>query len=118
MNNAVKGFAQRLAQQQKAAAAQNGDGGNGKAAETAGKVQAMKITAQAKAANTRESHAARTAQRQVQFEAEQRRKDEEHQLEMRRKIEEQHVDDSATAIKTAHEVQMQRLKSLSESDSE
>ncbi len=61
--NLVKGFAQRL--QEKMEKEQQGNGGD---PELQAKLQAAKVMADAKAANTRESHAQRTAQRQLQFE--------------------------------------------------
>lgn len=70
MMNLVKAFAQRLEEQQ--GQMMQGNGG-GEEAETAAKIKAMQIQAEAKAANTRESHAQRTAQRQIAFEMEQQR---------------------------------------------
>lgn len=105
--NLVKGFAQRLAEQQ-------GQQPNGQMAETAGKIQAMKITAEAKASNQRESHAQRTAQRQVQFDMEQRRKDQEHQIEMRRKAQEARIEVGNEALRTVAEVQRKRYAAFSE----
>lgn len=111
--NVVKGFAQQLAQQQKAAAV----AGNGKPGDdTAGKVASQQIIATAKAANMRESHAQRTAQRQIQFESEQRRDDEQHQVELRRELERQGVEDVNATIATGAEIQRNRLKSASESE--
>jgi hypothetical protein len=105
--NAVKGFAQRLAEQQQAA----GTGANGEAmAETAGKVQALQIQATAKAANSRESHAQKTAQRQVQFETQQKQREDEHQLEMRRQMESQQVEDLTQGAKTVAEIQRENAK--------
>jgi hypothetical protein len=105
--NAVKGFAQRLAEQQQTA----GVGANGEAqAETAGKLQAMQIQAQAKAANARESHAQKTAQRQIQFETQQKQREDEHQLEMRRQMESQQVEDITQGAKTAAEIQRENAK--------
>lgn len=106
--NEIKGFAQRLAEQQKA---QQGNGLDGK---DKAKIMATMLTAKAKMANTRESHAERTAQRQAQFELEQRREDEKHSLEMRREIQKQQVEDTATDLKTAAEVRRGRLRSLNE----
>lgn len=81
-------LAQKVRQQQK----QPAGGGNGEAASKAAaeqakiqaKLQGDVILAQAKAQNLRESHAQRTAQRQVQFELEQQRKDRESAAQMRR----------------------------------
>lgn len=55
--------------------------------ETQAKVQAMKTVADAKAANTRESHAQRTAQRQLQFEQEMKQKQQEGQTQLRQQNE-------------------------------
>jgi len=77
--NLVKAFQQRLEEQQKS---QQGNGANGEDAELAAKVKATQVMADAKAANTRESHAQRTAQRQVQFELEQKREDARLQREL------------------------------------
>ena len=106
MMNAVKGFAQRVAEQEKA---QMGNGAKGQAAETAGKVQAGLITAGAKAANTRESHAQKTAQKQVSFEAAEQQKEQKHQQELRRTAELQHAEDTAKIIETAEEVRRDRI---------
>jgi hypothetical protein len=80
MMNLVKAFAQRLQEQMKKQAEGNGQGGPDP--EVLAKIEATKITAEAKAANTRESHAARTAQRQVQFEMEQQQKEQQHALDL------------------------------------
>jgi len=92
LQNHVKGMAQRLQEQQP----QPGQDGNGEAAMTAGKVQAMQITAQAKAENTKESHALKTAQKQAQFELEQQRKDKQLDADIRR-------EQTRTAQELAHE---------------
>jgi len=69
MMNLVKGFEQRVAEKQKAQGAQNGGD-----PEAMAKIRSQMMISQAKAENTRDAHAQRTAQRQVQFEAEQERK--------------------------------------------
>lgn len=109
--NSVTGFAQRLEEQQQASA---GAEGNGEMAKTAAKIQSDRIMAEAKAANTRESHAQRTAQRQVQFESQQKQKEDEHQLEMRRQLESQEVEDVTQGIKTAAEIQRENAKAKNE----
>lgn len=105
--NAVKGFAQRLQEQQQAGA---GAEANGEMAKTASQLQADQIKAQAKAANARESHAQKTAQRQVQFEAAQKQKEDQHQMEMRRQLESQQVEDLTQGVKTAAEIQRENAK--------
>lgn len=97
MMNEVKAFAQRLMEQQK-----NAQNGNKLDPETAAKIEAIKVTADAKAANTRESHAQRTAQRQIQFEMEQQQKQQEFEAEIRR--------DLGTG-KTSHEMQLAEQES-------
>jgi hypothetical protein len=76
--NLVKGFAQRLQEQQQQAAQQ----GQGLDPKDLAKIQGMKMQAEAKAANTRESHAQRTAQRELQFQMEEKRKEREHQVQL------------------------------------
>lgn len=76
--NAVKGFAQRLQQQ---AQKQNGKGG-GLDPAAAAKIQGSLMMAKVKAQNMRESHAQRTAERQVQFEQQFAQKADEHKQEL------------------------------------
>ena len=103
----IKKLAQTFAQEQ-----QQKQGGNGDAAKEQAKIAAMIMTAKAKAANTRESHAARTAQRQAQWELEQQQKEQEHAQELRHKAQEQALDAAATDLKTASEIRRNRLRSL------
>jgi hypothetical protein len=79
--NHVKAFEARLAA---AAKARNGAGGNGTDPKDAAKAQAMVIQAQTKAKLNEQSHAQKTAQRQIAFDLEQQRKEREHAAEMRR----------------------------------
>jgi hypothetical protein len=102
--NMVRAFAQRLQEQaQKAGAAGNGQ----MPPETMAKIKASQITAQAKAQNTRESHAQRTAQRQVAFEMEEKRKQDEFAAEQQR-----------LNVEAVHEHNRNLLKSLGEEQSE
>ncbi len=110
LDNLTRGFAQRVQEKMQS---QNGDGGDG-AAETKAKVASMLITAQAKAANTREAHSQRTAQRQAQFEMEQRRDDELHAIEMQRELARQQTEDTALDLKTAAEIRRDRAKAAAE----
>lgn len=90
--NAVKAIGQKVAEQQQA---QGGD--QGQNAETQAKVQAMLIQAKAKADVGAQSHAQKTAQRQIQFEMEEKRKQQQFQLDQQRQqMEAQH------AVATAH----------------
>jgi hypothetical protein len=84
MMNMVKGFAQRI--NEKAQAESQAGGAD---PEALAKIENDKLLAEAKAANTRESHAQRTAQRQLQFEMTQAQKEQQHKLQM--KIEEQNA---------------------------
>ena len=78
--NFVRAFAQRLQQQQeKAAQGQQGD----PAAQA--KIATTVMSAKVKAQNSRESHAQKTAQKQLSFEAEQQRKQQEFEMEQHRK---------------------------------
>jgi hypothetical protein len=108
MVNEIKALAQMVPQQG------NGEM-DGKMLETLGKIQAQKITAEAKAANTRESHAQRTGQRQVAWDMQQEQKEQQHQLDMRRTLEQQRVDDAAKVLETASKIQMDRMNGPSES---
>jgi len=102
--NLVRAYAQRLQEQQ-----QKQNGHRGMDPEAQAKLDGKKKLDDAKAANTRESHAARTAQKQVSWEAEEKRKQEQHQLEMRRKIHEVKVDTAATDLQNAAEMRRKRF---------
>jgi len=80
--NVVKQMANQVEEQMQASGGASADG---TAAETQGKVQAMLITAKAKAEQGAKSHAQKTAQRQIQFEMEQKRKQQEAQMDMQMK---------------------------------
>jgi hypothetical protein len=83
MMNVIKGFAQRLQEQQASGNGQPGAGGPDP--DTIVKLQGKALMDQAKAQNMRESHAERTAQKQVSFEMEQQRKDKQTEAEIQRK---------------------------------
>lgn len=104
--NFVKAFAQR--QQEAMKAQQGAPGENGKtAAETQAKIQSQIILAQAKAQNTRESHAEKTAQRQISFEMSEQQKEQKHRAQMRQEFQK-------NQLAMMGEVQKNRLKSLQE----
>lgn len=65
LENSLKAMAQRHSEAQQQSAQQNG---NGQDPEAMAKIQAMMMQAQAKAQNSRESHAQRTAEKQISFE--------------------------------------------------
>lgn len=102
--NVVKGFAQRLAEQQQSA---NGNGANGIMAETAAKIQSDKIIAEAKAANLRESHADKTAQRTAQFQLEEQRKDQAAAADINRT-------NAVTAAQTAAQIRSEGVKAIAQ----
>lgn len=111
MMNMVKGYVQRFQEMMQQQAQQNGQQIDPK---DIAKIQGMKLQSEAKAANTRESHAQRTAQRQVQWEAEERRKQEEHQLEMRRQGLQIQTDIAATDLETAAEIKRENVRMANE----
>lgn len=77
IGNEIKAFGQR--QQQAAKKAQEQNGGDPK---DAAKVQALILTAQTKAKLASDSHAQRTAQRQLQFEQKQRQDEQKHAADL------------------------------------
>jgi len=103
--NVVKGFAQRLQEQQQAG------NGNGQMDETAAKLQGKLMLDKAKADNLRESHAQKTAQRQAQWELEQQRADTELAADIRRS-------DTITAVETANEMKKRVAKENAKETSE
>lgn len=105
MMNLVKGFAQRLQQQM-----QKGNGGaqaGGIDPETATKLQGRLMIDQAKAANLRESHALKSAQRQTTFELTEQQREREHRAKLRREAQLQ-------TIEAAGEMSRNRLKAVQE----
>ncbi|OLE10691.1 MAG: hypothetical protein AUG89_11550 [Acidobacteria bacterium 13_1_20CM_4_56_7] len=107
--NLVKGFAQRLHEQMQK---QNGQGQVDP--KDIAKIKATQITADAKSKNTRESHAQKTVQRQIQFEQGLKQKEQEHALELRRKTAETRLDLAASKAKAAIDIRKSRMKSTSE----
>ncbi len=115
--NEVKAFGQRL-QQAMQKAQGNGAGANGEAQAEAAKeqvkLQGMQMQAQAKAANQRESHAQRTAERQISFENEEKRKDQQHQIEMQREATRTAQELQAEDVRTAADVQRENYRAKHE----
>lgn len=101
--NLVKAFAQRLQKQQQAAAQKQQQGNGGLDPKDAAKIAATQAQAQIKQQNTRESHAQRTAQRQIQFEQDMQQRAQEHQFDLQK-----------MQAEAALEIQSRRLKSLEE----
>lgn len=100
ITNEMKAMAQRQAEQQQKQSP-------GIDPETMAKVQAIQMTAQAKAQNTRESHAQKTAQRQIQWEQSFRQKQLQDAQDLRKKAVENRLD-------LGNEVLKQRMKSVTE----
>lgn len=84
--NEVRGFAQRMIKAQQAQAQQQQRGG-GIDPKDAAKIAGQTLIAQTKAKLASESHAQRTAQRQIQFEQQVQQDEQKHALEMRRDAE-------------------------------
>ena len=84
ITNKLKGYAQRLAEKLKSEQDQQQQGAGGPDPETVAKLQGKLMLDQAKAQNMRESHATKTAQRQVQFEMDEQRKDRQQEAETMR----------------------------------
>ncbi len=103
--NEVRAFQQRLAEQQQQ---QNGQGQLD--AETQAKIQSMLITSQAKAENTRRSHAERTAQRGVQFQQEHEQRETSAMLDLQKQQAEAALDVQTQAALSALEVQKEKTK--------
>lgn len=110
--NELRGFQQRLFEQAKKAAETNGGGGADP--EVMAKIQAQQAETQAKIQNMRESHANRTAQRQVQFEMEEKRRAQEHALDMQRKQAELQADIAAKDLQTEAEINLSEKKARTE----
>lgn len=113
--NLVKAFMQRLQEQMKQQAQQNG---NGEDQEAQAKIKAMMMTAEAKAANTRESHAQRTTQRQLQWEQEQDQKKQGHALELQVEAARSQLDLQTTAAKATIDLEKERAKQAAARKSE
>lgn len=110
--NMVKAYAQRAAEEQQK---QNQ---NGLPPEAMSKIMTDKTIADAKAANMRESHAQRTAQRQVQWEMEQQRKGEGHNADMVQKGRLTAADIAAKDAETAAQITRQGTKETNDNSTE
>jgi len=98
--NEVKAMAQRQQEMAKKAAAQ-AQQGNGSDPKDAAKVQAMLMQARVKADNSKQSHALKTAQRQIQFEAQMKQDEEKHAADL-----------AAKELEARQQFHHNRLKSL------
>jgi hypothetical protein len=88
LTNMVKAFAERLQEQQQAQAQQGG----GLDPATASKVQANQILAQQKAENSKQSHAQKTAQKQISFEQQMSQKEKQFQIDTEAQIQQMKID--------------------------
>lgn len=98
--NVVKGFAQRLAEQQQAG------NGNGAMDETAAKLQGKLILDQAKAEGTRQKDADRQARDQTKFELQQQREDRKLEADIRRENTKELMETQADIRRQAREAEM------------
>jgi hypothetical protein len=103
--NMVKAYAQRLAEQQKKAAQANGQQVDPK---DIAKLKGMELINQAKAANTRESHAQRTSQRQTQFELKAQQETQKHAQDLAFEADKARLDIAKDSVK--HRNKMKSLK--------
>jgi hypothetical protein len=91
-NNFVKGFQQRLQEQQQKAAQAQAQGSGQLDPVTKSKIQGNLITAKAKADNARDAHAQKTAQRQITFEQQVKQKAQQHVQDMRDQAQDHRLD--------------------------
>lgn len=113
--NEVKGMMQRQ-QKMAQAAAQNGGARGGMDPKDMAKIQATLMTAKQKVQQMRESHAARTAQRKIQFQQEIEHEQQRSAIELQREAQKHHLDIVSSAAKTGAEIQNNRMKSTNENN--
>lgn len=116
LDNEIRAFTQRLQQamqKQAQAAAQNGQGGGTDPKDMA-KARAQMMLAQQKIQQMKQSHAEKTAQRSISFQEKIKQEREQHAIDMQKAIEEHKAKLLKEGMSTAHLMQMNRLKSLSE----
>lgn len=87
--NQIKAMAQQQQEAAQAAAQQNG---NGQDPEAMAKIQAMLLQAQTKSENAKQSHAERTAQRQITFEQKTRQDQQKQALDLQTKAQQHALD--------------------------
>jgi hypothetical protein len=104
--NLVKRMAQMVEEQMKS---QNGGMGQ-QDREAMAKIQSMKVISDAKAANTRESHAQRTAQRRIQFEHQIQQDAQKAQLELQKMQAESGIKIESLRRKAEIDLVKERLK--------
>lgn len=104
--NLVKAFAQRLQEKMQ----QDAQSGGGMDPETQEKIISMRALTEAKAANTRESHAQRTAQRQIQFEMTQEQDAQRKALELQTEAQRAQLDLTVQAEKARIDLEKEKKK--------
>jgi hypothetical protein len=111
MLNEVKGFEQRLMEQQQKAGEQAQ-----MSPEAQAKVKEIEASAKAKRQSARESHGMKTAQKQVAFEQKQKQDAQSHQMEMAKQAAQIRSDVAAKDLQTAAEIRRGSAKAASESE--
>lgn len=112
MMNEVKAMAQR----QEEAAKQSQQGQGGLDPKDAAKIQATMLMGKTKADLAAKSHAQRTAQRQLQWEMEQKRKEAEHTMGMQHDLREHGAQLVKTGMETAQNLALQRAQATANAD--
>jgi len=112
LGNEIKGFQQRQAEAQKAAAAQNGGGGLD--AEAKAKIAATQATAQAKIDQGKQSHAQKTAQRQISFEQKLKQDKAKHESALQKEVLEHGMEVHKKTVETAEARKRGGIKSFDE----
>jgi hypothetical protein len=107
------GIIRAFAQSQRTASQQQQNGQGQIDPKDIAKIAAERMKTQGKLANMRESHATRTAQKEIQWEREQQREEARHQLELRRELERENVEDIARGLE-AGSVVRRNLKEAQE----
>jgi hypothetical protein len=110
--NLVKGYTQRLVEQMKKAAEQNGQAQMDPKDQA--KIMATNAMAQAKVQQGQQSHAAKTAQRQISFEQKLKQDAAKTQAEIKKKMLTTRVDLASKDVSTASEVSRGRIKTKAE----
>lgn len=113
ISNVVKAFGQQLAEQQKAAQKQQGQGG-GVPPEAQAKIATDALRTKAKIQLGKEAHASKQAQKQVAFEQKMKEQAEQHAAAMQKDADEHRLMLIKEAVKTVGELKKSKLKSVSE----
>ena len=112
LTNQLKAFEQRMNEAMQAQAGSNGQGGLDP--KDAAKIAATQAAAAAKLKNMSESHAQRTAQRQVQLEQQIKQDEIRHRQELQKAGREHQANLQATDLEAASTIRRNRLTSLQE----